>query len=94
MKILDSIKKRWELIVFFIGAMGFIWNGFKMIDSKLDSVTKSIQMSEKAIIWNDNIPIMERANVCDDYLAQGFNSYTKKYCEKVILKDENIIKGE
>ena len=83
-KILEKFKKNWELIVFLVGVLTFIWSGFQMIDSKLDIITKSIQMSEKAIIWNDNIPIMERASVCDDYLAQGFNSYTKKYCEKVI----------
>ncbi len=49
-----------------------------------------MRLSEKSIIWNKEIPKVERAEVCDMYLSAGYDSYTKKLCENVILQDETL----
>lgn len=89
MQILNKIKESWQWITLLITILGGFWGVFKYFDSQNEEMTKAIQMSEKAIIWNKEIPVIERANVCDDYLARGYNSYTKKLCENVILKEVN-----
>ena len=91
-KFLNKIKDSWKWITLFATIITGFWTIFKYFDNQNEEIAKSIQMSEKSIIWNDNIPIIERASVCDDYLARGYNSYTKKLCENVILQDETLAK--
>ena len=45
-------------------------------------------MSLKSVIWNDNIPLGERTTACDTYLNAGYNSLTKKHCEKILKESE------
>ena len=35
-------------------------------------------------IWNENIPMHDRLESCDSYLALGYNSETKKFCNKLL----------
>ena len=93
-KLIEKIKKYWGSITLIIGILsavfGCFWKIFTYFDYQNEEMAKTIQMAEKSIIWNKEIPIIERASVCDDYLARGYNSYTKKLCENVILQDESI----
>ena len=93
-KFLDEIKKSWQWITLLTAVIGGFWSVFHYFDKQNDEMARAIQMSEKAIIWNKEIPVIERASVCDDYLSRGYNSYTKKLCENVILQDERLTEAE
>lgn len=91
----DLILKYWPLMGILGVIVGFSYkftfgivndiNG-QLKDIKLIATTNQ-QMSLRNTIWNDNIPTEDRASACDLYLSLGYNSYTKKYCEQVVLKD-------
>lgn len=86
MKKLSKYKKIIQDVTIFIGAVTFLWTVFNWYNQSMETNKKTQQMSLKSVIWNESIPVVERASACDDYLELGFNSYTKKFCE-------NILKG-
>jgi len=92
MKILEELKKHWVTLVFFVGILWSIfcfYQGFLDNMENLDYTTKTTQqMALKSVIWNEAIPIAERASACDVYLSSGFNSLTKKECEIIIQQGE------
>lgn len=91
---LEKYKKIYTLAIFFIGLIiGGIWSVFSKYQSFIDKdeeLTNTIkttqQMALKSVIWNEQIPIAERASACDVYLNAGYNSLTKKECETIIEK--------
>ena len=90
---LEKIKKYKEwylLIVFVIGLIGNLFFTLHSVLNKNDEILETIkttqQMALKSVIWNEEIPLPERASACDTYLAAGYNSLTKKECEKIIEK--------
>lgn len=92
MEKLKKAKEFYLLLVFFIS---LIWGLFKLYQAYLDTneeildrLNTTQQMSLKSVIWNDNIPLGERMTVCDTYLGQGYNSLTKKHCEKILKESE------
>ncbi len=91
---MNNIKKYWGWVTLSVGILaaifGCFFKVFQYFDSQNEEMARAIQMSEKAIIWNKEVPKIERASVCDDYLARGYNSYTKKLCENVILQEETL----
>lgn len=87
---LEKYKKIITVISFFIG--GFcsaflILHGFlNKFDETLATLKTTQQMALKSVIWNEEIPLGERASACDTYLSAGYNSLTKKECEVIIEK--------
>lgn len=73
---------------FFIGTIITMLSFFWMIFStyyKLNDNLKVIQKSTlRNTIWNENIPMHDRLESCDSYLALRYNSETKKYCNKLL----------
>lgn len=96
-QIADFILKYWQLVGIIGVILGFVFNItfglYKKIDNQLNNLNQiavsNQQMTLKNTIWNDNIPMEDRTTACDLYLKKGYNSYTKKYCEKIIEKDVN-----
>lgn len=90
MEKLKKIKEWWLLIVFIcsiIGAaFGFCHNVLNKNDEILKTIKTTQQMALKSVIWNEEIPLPERASACDTYLAAGYNSLTKRECEEIINK--------
>lgn len=90
MEKLEKWYKNWKTIVAILTSIVAIFMfSHKLLNSidDLNKITKTTQqMSLKSVIWNDNIPITERASACDVYLSAGYNSMTKKECEKIIDK--------
>lgn len=90
---MEKIKKyyeHWKLIVAILTSIVtlfiFSHNLLNSIDN-LNKTTKTTQqMALKSVIWNEEIPLTERASACDVYLAAGYNSMTKKECETIIQK--------
>ena len=91
-KVLNKIKDGWQWLTLFITIIGAVGGlSIRMVryfDDQNEEMNRTLQMSEKSIIWNKDIPRIERAGICDDYLAHGWNSYTKKLCENVILNED------
>lgn len=93
-QIADFILKYWPLVGIIGVILGFVFNItfglYKKIDNQLNNLNQiavsNQQMTLKNTIWNDNIPTEDRTTACDLYLNLGYNSYTKKYCEKIIDK--------
>ena len=94
-KMIEKLKKYKEfytLIVFFlclfVGSIWTVFNKYQTIlnrnEEMLETIKTTQQMSLKSVIWNDQIPIGERANACDVYLNAGYNSLTKKHCESIL----------
>lgn len=90
MKIIESLKNWWWLLTIIVtiigGIWGFSWNIKESNDKMLDTLKTTQQMALKSVIWNDNIPLGERASACDVYLNAGYNSLTKKECEIILDK--------
>ena len=91
-KVLEKIKEGWQwitLLITIIASVGGL--SIKMVryfDDQNEEMNRTLQMAEKSIIWNKDIPRIERASICDDHLSHGWNSYTKKLCENVILNED------
>lgn len=91
-KIADFILKYWALVGIFGVLLGFIYKYtfgvVNNIDNRLDDIqqiaTANQQMTLRNTIWNDSIPVEDRASACDLYLSLGYNSYTKKKCEQIL----------
>lgn len=89
-KKLESIKSWWLLLAFFIGILISFITGIHNVLNKYDEILGTIkttqQMSLKSVIWNEKIPLAERASACDVYLNAGYNSLTKKECQVILEK--------
>lgn len=90
MEKIKKLKEYWWLITLIIGIFSSLFltlhNVLNKIDDTYDTVKTTQQMALKSVIWNEEIPIAERASACDTYLNAGYNSLTKKECEKIIEK--------
>lgn len=89
-KKLENIKSWYLLLAGFIVAIVtvFTWmhNTLNKYDDVIDTIKTTQQMALKSVIWNDNIPLGERASACDVYLNAGYNSLTKRECEAILDK--------
>lgn len=91
---LEKYRKTYTLVIFFIGVfIGGLWSIFSTYQDYIDkneelivTIKTTQQMALKSVIWNEEIPIAERASACDVYLSAGYNSLTKKECESILDK--------
>ena len=92
LKVLELLKRYWVVITFVVGLFGtafaFLHNNLNKYDELLETIKTTQQMSLKSVIWNQEIPLAERTSACDVYLDAGYNSLTKKLCEKIINESE------
>lgn len=82
----EKIKPYTIFLGWIITVLGFLWMIF-LTYYKLNDNLRVIQKSTlRNTIWNENIPMHDRLESCDSYLALGYNSETKKYCNKLLEK--------
>lgn len=97
LKAIELFKRYWVAIAFVVGLFGtafaFLHNNLNKYDELLENMRTTQQMSLKSVIWNQDIPIAERTSACDVYLNEGYNSLTKRLCEK-ILDESEVFKNE
>lgn len=93
--VIEKLKEYKEALIVVAFFIGILWAIFKFYDDFLDTneeilerLNTTQQMSLKSVIWNDSIPLGERMTACDTYLGQGYNSLTKKHCEKILKESE------
>jgi len=94
---LEGINKNWKTITAAFAAVIAIFMFCHNLLNKYDEIIATnrltLQMALKSIIWNENIPDIERESACDAYLKNGWNSYTKKECQ-IILDNSGKFKEE
>ena len=87
-KKISKLKDYWWLLTILgtiiTGIWGVSWGFKERNDEILETLKTTQQMALKSVIWNENIPLDERASACDVYLSAGYNSFTKKECEIII----------
>ena len=93
-KFMEKLKKYWGwvtlTVTILVAIFGCFWKVFVYFDNQNEELAETQKIAQQALIWNKEIPSIQRAEVCDLYLSKGFDSYTKKLCENVILQDENL----
>ena len=93
-KIMSTIEKYWKWTTLVISIFTIIIGGFVSVILAIHNqdtlIENTAKLAQKSIIWNRDIPKVERAEVCDLYLSSGYDSYTKKLCENVILNDSTL----
>jgi len=92
MEKLEKYYKNWKSIAKIltsIVALFMVLHNLLNSINDLNKTTKTTQqMALKSVIWNEEIPLAERASACDTYLNAGYNSLTKKECEVILKKGE------
>ena len=89
-KFMEKLKKYWGWVLLISAIFGGFWKMYECFDYQNEEMLETQKIAQQALIWNKEIPNIQRAEVCDIYLSKGFDSYTKKLCENVILADEDI----
>lgn len=86
-KLVENIKNYRYLLAFVIAIISFIWFVFTTYNTFEENL-KIIQKSTlRNTIWNEDIPMHDRLESCDSYLALGYNSETKKYCNELLERN-------
>ncbi len=88
---MDKIEKNIKRLImwggWFISCVVILWSAFGYYNN-ISNELKAIQkLSLRIAIWSDNIPMHDRIESCDNYIDLGYNSETKKYCDKLLEKD-------
>ena len=85
-KLENKIKSIKTISGILISFVVFLWTTFGIYYKTTENL-KIIQKSTlRNTIWNDNIPMHDRLESCDSYLALGYNSETRKYCDELLNK--------
>ena len=83
-KTIDKINNFKYFLAILIAIISFTWAS-AITYYKFNENLKIIQKSTlRNTIWNESIPMHDRLESCDSYLALGYNSETKKYCNKLL----------
>lgn len=81
---IEKIKNYKYILGLLVAFIGTLWSVFAMYYNFSENL-KVIQKSTlRNTIWNENIPMHDRLESCDSYLKLGYNSETKKYCNKLL----------
>ena len=81
---LDMYKK---IIGYVMSVIGILWLAFSFYNNTMTSLNTIQKTTLRTMIWSDGVPMHDRLESCDTYLKLGYNSETKKYCEKLIEKE-------
>lgn len=88
---MDKIEKRIKRLITWGGwAVSIIialWTLFGLYYRFKEDLELIQKTSLRNTIWNENIPMHDRLESCDSYLGLGYNSETKKYCDKLLEKE-------
>lgn len=86
-ELLEKLKLTKEIITIIIGFIGAIITCYSFYISNRNELEVIKKTTLRTMIWGDGIPINDKLEACDNYLQSGYNSETKKYCEKLLEKE-------
>lgn len=92
MKEINKLTKKVQLLLMWggwiVAIVTILWNIFGEF-TRFENNLKVIQKATlRNTIWNIHVPLHDRLESCDNYLELGYNSETKKYCEKLLEEVE------
>ena len=83
---LKITKELLTVIAFFIGIIIAGYAFLMSINTRLSAIENT---TLRTMIWSQGTPITDKLESCDEYVKKGYNSETKKYCEKLLEKEFN-----
>ena len=86
-ELLEKLKFTKEIITIIIGFIGAIITCYSFYISNKNELELIKKTTLRTMIWSDGVPINDKLEACDNYLEAGYNSETKKYCEKLLEKE-------
>ena len=84
---LEKMKITKEILTIIIGFIGAVITCYSFYRSNQDSLKLIQKTTLRTMIWSEGIPLQDKLESCDSYINLGYNSETKKYCEKLIEKE-------
>ena len=90
---LDKLKMTKELLTIIVFFIGIIITGYAFlmsINTRLSAIEKT---TLRTMIWSYGIPRKDKLDSCDEYITKGYNSETKKYCEKLLEQEFNELQS-
>ena len=90
--LLEKLKMTKELITIIVGFIAVIITGYSFLTSINNRLSAIEKTTLRTMIWSHGIPNKDKLEACDSYIKLGYNSETKKYCEKLLddeFKDKN-----
>ena len=84
---LEKLKITKEIITIIIGFIAAIITCYTFYNSNKTELEFIKKTTLRTMIWSDSIPLKDRLEACDSYVEAGYNSETKKYCEKLLEKE-------
>lgn len=88
-ELLEKLKITKEIVTIIIGFIGAIITCYSFYISNRSELELIKKTTLRTMIWSDGVPIQDKLEACDSYLKEGYNSETKKYCEKLLEKEFN-----
>lgn len=86
-ELLEKLKLTKEIITIIIGFIGAIITCYSFYISNKNELELIKKTTLRTMIWSDGVPLNDKLEACDNYLKSGYNSETKKYCEKLLEKE-------
>lgn len=86
-ELFEKLKITKEIITIIIGFIGAIITCYSFYISNKNELELIKKTTLRTMIWSDGVPINDKLEACDNYMQSGYNSETKKYCEKLLEKE-------
>ena len=84
---LEKLKMGKEVITIIAGIIALIIAGYKFYESSNQQFALLQKTTLRTMIWSEGIPKKDKLEACDSYLALGYNSETKMFCEKILREE-------
>lgn len=92
-EILEKLKMTKELLTIIVGFIGIIIAGYSFLSSINNKLAAIEKTTLRTMIWSYGIPKRDKIDSCDEYIKKGYNSETKKYCEKLLEQEFNDLQS-
>lgn len=89
-KLTKQIKPYLTFCGWIFTLLSILWMGFTLYADFKEDMRVVQKSTLRNTIWNESIPLHDRLESCDSYLELGYNSETKKLCEKLLDEDEYL----
>lgn len=89
-EILEKLKITKEIITIIIGFIAAIITCYSFYTSNRDELVLIKKTTLRTMIWSEGVPMQDKLEACDNYVEAGYNSETKKYCEKLLEKEFDL----
>lgn len=88
----EKLKITKEILTIIIGFIGAVITCYSFYRSNNENLKLIQKTTLRTMIWSKGVPIQDKLEACDSYISLGYNSETKKYCEKLL--EEEFKDGE